>query len=52
MRQWLALGTVAAAPAQAMAIAMLAGRYVAHARVVNTLGLQPPVPSIFVKAPA
>lgn len=34
-------------PAQAMAVAMLAGRYVAHALVVNTLALRPPVPSIF-----
>ncbi|MBA2411570.1 MAG: hypothetical protein H0V63_01920 [Burkholderiaceae bacterium] len=34
-------------PAQAMAVAMLAGRYVAHALVVNTLALKPPVASIF-----
>ena len=32
---------------QAVAIAMLAGRYITHALVVNTFGLQPPVPSIW-----
>lgn len=32
---------------QAVAIAMLAGRYVTHALVVNTFGLRPPVPSIW-----
>ena len=39
-------------PAQAMAIAMLAGRNVCHALVVNTLGLRPPVVSIFEKEAA
>jgi alkylhydroperoxidase family enzyme len=34
-------------PAEAMAFAMLIGRYVTHAIVVNTLQLAPPVPSIF-----
>jgi alkylhydroperoxidase family enzyme len=34
-------------PAQAMAFALLIGRYVTHAIVVNTLRLAPPVPSIF-----
>jgi|GEM_PF-469969 len=32
---------------QAVAIAMLIGRYVTHALVVNTFGLRPPVPSIW-----
>lgn len=32
---------------QAVAIAMLAGRYITHALVVNTFGLRPPVPSIW-----
>lgn len=32
---------------EAMAFAMLIGRYVTHAMVVNTLKLKPPVPSIF-----
>lgn len=35
------------APAQAMALVMLIGRYMTHALVVNTLQLAPPVPSIF-----
>ncbi|TDN70011.1 hypothetical protein [Paraburkholderia sp. BL10I2N1] len=34
-------------PSEAMAFAMLIGRYVTHAIVVNTLRLAPPVPSIF-----
>lgn len=34
-------------PGQAMAFALLVGRYVSHALVVNTLQLAPPVPSIF-----
>ncbi|OWT77136.1 MULTISPECIES: hypothetical protein [unclassified Achromobacter] len=39
---------VALLPAdQAVAIAMLAGRYITHALVVNTFGLRPPVPSIW-----
>jgi alkylhydroperoxidase family enzyme len=32
---------------QAMAVAMLVGRYVSHAIIVNTLALVPPKPSIF-----
>lgn len=32
-------------PPQAMAVLMLIGRYVTHSLVVNTLGLEPPVPS-------
>ncbi|MEP6656433.1 MAG: hypothetical protein ABJC33_04315 [Betaproteobacteria bacterium] len=35
------------APAEAMAVPMLVGRYITHALVVNTLQLKPPVPSIF-----
>ena len=35
------------APAEAMAVPMLVGRYITHALVVNTLKLQPPVPSVF-----
>ncbi|NIF40824.1 carboxymuconolactone decarboxylase family protein [Burkholderia sp. Tr-862] len=34
-------------PSEAVAFAMLIGRYVTHALVVNTLQLAPPVPSIF-----
>lgn len=34
-------------PAQAMAIAFLVGRYITHALIVNTLELEPPVPSVF-----
>jgi hypothetical protein len=34
-------------PQAAVAIMLLAGRYVAHALVVNSLDLAPPVPSIF-----
>ncbi len=34
-------------PAQAIALAMLVGRYITHALLVNTLELAPPVPSIF-----
>ena len=34
-------------PAQAMAILMLVGRHWMHALIVNALGLNPPVPSIF-----
>ena len=33
--------------ASAMAVAMLVGRYVSHAIIVNTLALVPPKPSIF-----
>lgn len=33
--------------AETMAVVMLTGRYVCHAMVVNTLGLEPPVASIF-----
>jgi hypothetical protein len=32
---------------QAMAILMVIGRYVVHGLIVNTLTLEPPVPSIF-----
>ncbi|MGH8760057.1 MAG: hypothetical protein ACREVW_11185 [Burkholderiales bacterium] len=32
---------------QAMALVMLVGRYITHALTVNSLGLEPPVPSIF-----
>ncbi len=32
---------------QAMAVLMVIGRYVVHALIVNTLALEPPVPSIF-----
>lgn len=32
---------------QAMAILMIIGRYVTHSLIVNTLELEPPVPSIF-----
>jgi len=35
----------------AIAILMVIGRYVAHAAMVNTLALTPPVPSIFEDAP-
>lgn len=34
-------------PRQAVAILMVVGRCVAHGLIVNTLGLEPPVPSIF-----
>lgn len=34
-------------PEQAMAILMVTGRYVVHGLIVNTLALEPPVPSIF-----
>lgn len=34
-------------PRSAIAILMVIGRYVAHGLIVNTLGLRPPVPSIF-----
>jgi len=34
-------------PAQAMAILMLIGRHWMHSLIVNALGLNPPVPSIF-----
>ena len=34
-------------PSQSMALVMLVGRYITHALTVNTLGLAPPVPSIF-----
>lgn len=34
-------------PPQAVAVMMLIGRYIAHAMVVNTLSLEPPVTSIF-----
>lgn len=34
-------------PSATMAVLLLAGRYLAHALVVNSLGVGPPVPSIF-----
>lgn len=34
-------------PTRAMAILMVVGRYVTHALIVNTLALDPPVPSVF-----
>ncbi|TKC92697.1 hypothetical protein FAZ69_00795 [Trinickia terrae] len=34
-------------PSHSMAIVMLVGRYITHALTVNTLELEPPVPSIF-----
>ena len=34
-------------PGEAMTIPLLVGRYMTHALTVNTLGLAPPVPSIF-----
>lgn len=34
-------------PRMAMAILMVIGRCVAHGLIVNTLGLEPPVPSVF-----
>ena len=34
-------------PKEAMAIAFLVGRYITHALIVNTLNLEPPVPSVF-----
>ena len=37
----------AVGPETAMAAVMIAGRYVVHALIVNTLQLRPPVPSIF-----
>lgn len=37
---------------QAVAALMVIGRYVVHALIVNTLGLQPPVESIFEGSPA
>lgn len=37
---------------QAIAILFLIGRYITHALIVNTLGLKPPVPSIFEGADA
>jgi hypothetical protein len=36
---------------QAVGVLMLVGRYVAHALIVNSLQLAPPVPSIFAAAP-
>lgn len=34
-------------PDQAIAVMFLVGRYITHAMIVNGLGLEPPVPSIF-----
>ena len=45
-REFDALCTLVS-PSEAIAVVMLVGRYVTHAFTVNTLGLAPPVPSIF-----
>jgi alkylhydroperoxidase family enzyme len=34
-------------PRDAIAVALMCGRYVAHATIANSFGIQPPVPSIF-----
>ena len=34
-------------PKQAIAVTLMCGRYVAHATIANSFGIQPPVPSIF-----
>jgi alkylhydroperoxidase family enzyme len=34
-------------PQGAIAVALMCGRYVAHATIANSFGIQPPVPSIF-----
>lgn len=34
-------------PKTAIAVALMCGRYVAHATIANSFGIQPPVPSIF-----
>ena len=34
-------------PEPAVAVMMVLGRYLVHALIVNSLGLAPPVPSIF-----
>jgi alkylhydroperoxidase family enzyme len=34
-------------PKDAVAVALMCGRYVAHATIANSFGIQPPVPSIF-----
>lgn len=34
-------------PKGAVAVALMCGRYVAHATIANSFGIQPPVPSIF-----
>jgi alkylhydroperoxidase family enzyme len=34
-------------PKAAIAVALMCGRYVAHATISNSFGIQPPVPSIF-----
>jgi alkylhydroperoxidase family enzyme len=34
-------------PKTAVAVALMCGRYVAHATIANSFGIQPPVPSIF-----
>jgi alkylhydroperoxidase family enzyme len=34
-------------PKAAIAVALMCGRYVAHATIANSFGIQPPVPSIF-----
>jgi hypothetical protein len=37
-------------PKSAIAVALMCGRYVAHATIANSFGIQPPVPSIFATA--
>jgi len=37
-------------PKAAIAVALMCGRYVAHATIANSFGIQPPVPSIFATA--
>jgi alkylhydroperoxidase family enzyme len=37
-------------PKAAIAVALMCGRYVAHATISNSFGIQPPVPSIFTTA--
>jgi alkylhydroperoxidase family enzyme len=37
-------------PKTAIAVALMCGRYVAHATIANSFGIQPPVPSIFTES--
>jgi alkylhydroperoxidase family enzyme len=39
-------------PKLAIAVALMCGRYVAHAAIANSFGIQPPVPSIFTDSAA
>lgn len=45
-KEWEDLVTVVG-PTQAIAVLLLVGRYATHTLVVNTLELEPPVPSVF-----